>query len=67
MQNYRKPEIKFFSASDLAEAIGPLQTAYMTVEGWRGTKLDQPTQYEYKIAGLERKTSIFQFSEKREV
>lgn len=53
MKKYFKPELVVFRTSDLAEAIGPAQTAYdgsMTVQGWRGTKLEQPVQYEYRLA-----------------
>lgn len=53
MVKYLKPEVKVFSASDLAEVVGPIQTASatMNIYGGRTAQLDTANQpAEYRIA-----------------
>jgi hypothetical protein len=61
MAEYLKPELKVFSASDFEEMIGPVQTAYgtMNVQGWRGTKFEQPVSHEVRLAANKNSTFIF--------
>lgn len=47
---YKVPTISTYTAAGFTEIIGPGQTAYISVEGWRGTKLEQPEKYEYRLA-----------------
>lgn len=52
MEKYFKPKLRVFSASDLAEVIGPVQMASttMNVYGGRTAQLNNNHPAEYRIA-----------------
>lgn len=55
---YKIPAVKTYSAIEIAEIIGPTQAGSMTVEGWRGTKLEGHKPYEYRFAESQNVTKI---------
>lgn len=67
MGKYFKPELKVFCSADLVEVIGPVQAASMSMEGWRGTKLEQPEKYEYRFAENQNDIRVVQLDTKGEV
>lgn len=61
---YKIPAIKTYSMAEVVEIIGPTQTASFNAEGWRGTKLEQPENYEYRLAENNYGTNLIQLDSK---
>lgn len=65
MAKYCKPEIKVFTTSDLAEVIGPIQTASatMNVYGGRTAQLNNNHSAEYRIAKVDVNYGVLKYKE----
>lgn len=70
MGGYKIPRLKTYNGAKVLEITAPLQTAYtatLDVDGWRGTKLDTPAKYEYRVAGLNSDIKLVITNAKRRV
>lgn len=59
---YKTPAVKTYSAAEIVDIVGPIQSASLNVEGWRGTKLEQPSIHEYRLAENKSGTSFVRYN-----